>query len=32
LDAIKVTPQDMIDIIKILHAQGAIIGEVIFVD
>ena len=32
LDAIKVTPQDMIDIIKILHAQGAIVGEVVFVD
>ena len=32
LDAIKVTPEDMIDIIKILHAQGAIVGEVVFVD
>ena len=32
LDAIKVTQQDIIDIIKILHTQGAIIGEVVFVD
>ena len=32
LDAVKVTPQDMIEIIKILHAQGAIVGEVVFVD
>ena len=32
LDAVKVTTQDMIDIIKVLHAQGAIVGEVVFVD
>jgi len=32
LDAVKATPQDMIDIIKILQQQGAIVGEVIFVD
>jgi len=32
LDAVKVTTQDMIDIIKTLHAQGAIVGEVVFVD
>jgi len=30
LDAIKVSQQDMIDIIKILHKQGAIVGDVIF--
>jgi len=32
LDALRATPQDVIDIIKILHAQGAIVGEVVFVD
>ena len=32
LNAIQATPQDIIDIIKILHAQGAIVGEVIFID
>jgi flagellar P-ring protein precursor FlgI len=32
LNAVKVTPQDMIDIIKILNDQGAIVGDVVFVD
>jgi flagellar P-ring protein precursor FlgI len=32
LDAVRVTPQDMIEIIKILKAQGAIVGEVVFVE
>jgi flagellar P-ring protein precursor FlgI len=32
LDALKVTTPDMIDIIKTLHKQGAIVGEVVFVD
>ncbi|MDR0327454.1 MAG: flagellar basal body P-ring protein FlgI, partial [Planctomycetaceae bacterium] len=32
LDAVKASTQDMIDIIKTLHQQGAIIGEVVFVD
>ena len=32
LDALKATPQDVIEIIQILHAQGAIIGDVVFVD
>jgi flagellar P-ring protein precursor FlgI len=32
LNAVRVTTQDMIDIIRILHAQGAIVGEVVFVD
>jgi len=32
LDALKATPQDCIAIIKVLQAQGAIIGEVVFVD
>jgi flagellar P-ring protein precursor FlgI len=32
LDAVKATTQDMIDIVKTLHQQGAIVGEVIFVD
>jgi flagellar P-ring protein precursor FlgI len=32
LDALRATPQDVIDIIKILHKQGAIVGEVVFVD
>jgi len=30
-DALKATEQDMIDVIKILHAQGAIVGDVVFV-
>jgi len=32
LNALQATPQDTIEIIKILEKQGAIIGEVIFVD
>ncbi|MDR3182594.1 MAG: flagellar basal body P-ring protein FlgI [Planctomycetaceae bacterium] len=32
LDAVRVTPQDMIEIIKILKAQGALVGEVVFVE
>ena len=32
LDAVRATNQDMIDIIKTLHDQGAIVGEVVFVD
>jgi len=32
LDAVRATPQDMIDIIKILNEQGAIVGEVVFVE
>ena len=32
LDAVRATPQDMIDIIKILNEQGAIVGDVVFVD
>ena len=32
LNALKASHQDMIDIIKILHAQGAIVGDVVFVD
>ena len=32
LNALKATPQETIDIIKILHAQGAIVGDVIFMD
>jgi flagellar P-ring protein precursor FlgI len=32
LDAVKVTTQDMIDIIKTLDKQGAIVGDVVFVD
>ena len=32
MDSVKVTTQDMIDVIKILHKQGAIVGEVVFVD
>ena len=32
LNAIQATPQDIIEIIKILHAQGAIVGDVMFVD
>ena len=32
LNALRATSQQMIDIIKILHAQGAIVGDVVFVD
>ena len=32
LNALRATPQEVIDIIKILHQQGAIVGEVVFVD
>jgi len=32
LDEVRATPQDMIDIIKILNEQGAIVGDVVFVD
>ena len=32
LNALRATPQDMIEIIKILHAQGAIVGDVVFID
>ena len=32
LNALQATPQDTIEIIKILEKQGAIIGEVVFVD
>jgi len=32
LNALRATPQDVIDIIKILHEQGAIVGNVVFVD
>ena len=32
LNALRATPQDTIDIIKILHTQGAIVGNVVFVD
>ncbi len=32
LDAIRVPPADVIDIIKMLERQGAIIGDVIYVD
>ncbi len=32
LDALRVPPQDVIDIIKMLERQGAIIGDVIYVD
>ena len=32
LNALRATPQEVIDIIKILHKQGAIVGEVVFVD
>ena len=31
-DALRATPQEMIEIIKILQKQGAIIGDVVFVD
>jgi flagellar P-ring protein precursor FlgI len=32
LDAVRVTPQDMIEIIKILEQQGAIVGDVIYIE
>jgi flagellar P-ring protein precursor FlgI len=32
LDAVRASTQDMIDIIKTLHQQGAIVGDVVFVD
>jgi flagellar P-ring protein precursor FlgI len=32
LDAVRITPQDMIEIIKILEQQGAIVGDVIYVE
>ncbi|GHT23584.1 flagellar P-ring protein [Planctomycetales bacterium] len=32
LDAVRVTPRDMIEIIKILQSQNAIVGEVVFVE
>ena len=32
LNALRATPQEVIDVIKILHAQGAIVGEVVFMD
>jgi len=32
LNALKATQQDIIDIIKILHAQGMIVGDVVFMD
>ena len=32
LNALQATPQDMIEIIKALHVQGAIVGEVVFID
>ena len=32
LNELRATPQEVIDIIKILHQQGAIVGEVVFVD
>ncbi|MDR1963597.1 MAG: flagellar basal body P-ring protein FlgI [Planctomycetaceae bacterium] len=32
LDAVRVTPQDMIEIIKILEQQGAILGDVHYVE
>ena len=32
LNALRATQQDVIEIIKILHAQGAIIGDVVFLD
>ncbi|GHT18019.1 flagellar P-ring protein [Planctomycetales bacterium] len=32
LDAVRVTPQDMIEIIKSLERQGAIVGEVHFIE
>ena len=32
LNALRATEQEVIDIIKILHQQGAIVGDVVFVD
>jgi flagellar P-ring protein precursor FlgI len=32
LDELRATPQDIIEIIKVLHKQGAIVGEVHFVE
>jgi len=32
LNALRATPQEVIEIIKILHQQGAIVGDVVFVD
>ena len=32
LNALQATPQDIIEIIKVLNAQGAIVGEVVFMD
>jgi len=32
LNALQATPQDVIEIIKVLHAQGAIVGDVVFMD
>jgi flagellar P-ring protein precursor FlgI len=32
LNALRATPQDIIAIIKVLQAQGAIIGDVVFID
>jgi flagellar P-ring protein precursor FlgI len=32
LNAVKATSQDLIGVIKILHKQGAIVGEVVFVE
>ena len=32
LDALRVPPQDIIEIIKILERQGAIVGDVVYVD
>ncbi|MDR0704739.1 MAG: flagellar basal body P-ring protein FlgI [Planctomycetaceae bacterium] len=32
LDAVRVTPQDMIEIIKILEQQGALLGEVHYIE
>jgi len=32
LNSLRASPQEVIDVIKILHKQGAIVGEVVFVD
>jgi flagellar P-ring protein precursor FlgI len=32
LDAVRITPRDMIEIIKLLEKQGAIVGEVHFIE
>ena len=32
MDSLRATPEDVIDVIKILQKQGAIIGDVVFVD